>query len=121
MPAPIKILFVCGRHNRRSPTAERLFKNDRRMEVRSAGLHETSRRRISAADLVWADLILVMERKHEGRIRAAFRQVEAFPPMESLDISDEYIFMQAELVEALKAGVESVLEERRAASDAAAP
>src|SRR5512139_3631699 len=32
------ILFVCGRNKWRSPTAERLYRNDNRIEVRSAGV-----------------------------------------------------------------------------------
>jgi predicted protein tyrosine phosphatase len=110
MPAPVKILFVCGRNNRRSPTAERIFKTDRRVSVRSAGTADTSRRKISEDDLAWADLVLVMERKYLPRIRDSFRHLESLPPMESLDISDEYIFMQPELIEMLRTSLDSVLE-----------
>jgi predicted protein tyrosine phosphatase len=111
LPKKLNVLFVCGRNNRRSPTAERIFKNDRRMSVRSAGVADTSKRKLTEADLAWADLVLVMERKYASRIRDAFRQLESLPPIESLDISDEYIFMQAELVEALRTAVADVLEE----------
>lgn len=36
-PSLTKVLFVCGRNQRRSPTAERIFRDDPRMSVRSAG------------------------------------------------------------------------------------
>jgi predicted protein tyrosine phosphatase len=111
LPHKLKVLFVCGRNNRRSPTAEKIFKTDRRMFVRSAGVADTSKRKITEADLAWADLVLVMERKYASRIRDAFRHLEALPPIESLDISDEYIFMQAELIEALRDAVTAALEE----------
>ena len=111
MTPPIKVLFVCGRNNRRSPTAEKIFKNNRRMFVRSAGLGDTSKHKINESDLAWADLILVMERKYAPRIRDAFRHLESLPPIESLNISDEYIFMQPELVERLRSAVAEVLEE----------
>ena len=51
-PGQLKILFVCGRNNRRSPTAERIFQNDSRMSVRSAGIADTSKRRLTREDLV---------------------------------------------------------------------
>jgi predicted protein tyrosine phosphatase len=118
MTPHLKVLFVCGRNNRRSPTAEKIFKNDRRMSVRSAGVSETSRHRISEADLAWADLVLVMERKYLSRIRQDFRRLESLPPIESLDISDEYIFMQPELVEVLRSAVAAALENFQLEQDA---
>lgn len=110
MTSPIKVLFVCGRNNRRSATAEKIFKTSRRIDVRSAGLSDTSRHKINEADVAWADLILVMERKHASRIRDAFHHLESLPPMEPLNISDEYIFMQAELIELLQTTVAEALE-----------
>ena len=110
MAVPLNILFVCGRNNRRSPTAERLFRRDRRMVARAAGVGDRSPRRIKEADLRWANLVLVMERKYIGRIRSAFPDLDTFPPMESLDISDEYTFMQPELIELLKVTVNAALE-----------
>jgi predicted protein tyrosine phosphatase len=111
LPHKLKVLFVCGRNNRRSPTAEKIFKNHRRMFVRSAGVADTSKHKINESDLAWADLVLVMERKYVSRIRDAFRHLESLPPIESLDISDEYIFMQAELIEILRSSVADALEE----------
>ncbi len=78
------------------------------MSVRSAGVSESSKRRISENDLCWADLVLVMERKHAARIRFQF-PTESIPPMRSLDIPDDYEFMDAELVELLKTAVEHEL------------
>src|SRR6185369_16359370 len=99
-----KILFVCGRNKRRSPTAQNIYRNDPRMEVRSAGTSETSPHAISEADLRWADLILVMENKYKGRISALFRNVN-FPLIKSLDVPDEYEYMDEELVELIRSGV----------------
>lgn len=88
MPDPLKILFVCGRNQWRSPTAERLYSRDTRVEVRSAGVSPGSRHEISGADLEWADLVLVMERRHAQRIREGFSATLDLPPIESLDIPD---------------------------------
>lgn len=119
MAAPLKILFVCGRNKRRSPTAEKMYAHDRRLAVRSVGLADTSKRRMGAADAQWADLILVMERKYVGRIKTTFRQLDTLPPIVSLDIPDEYIFMQRELIELLRPAVESAIETYRADQAAA--
>lgn len=63
------VLFVCGRNQWRSPTAARVYAGDQRMDVRSAGLGSQSRRQVTDRDVVWADLILVMEQKHRRRFR----------------------------------------------------
>jgi predicted protein tyrosine phosphatase len=100
-----KILFVCGRNKRRSPTAQNIYRNDPRVEVRSAGAAETSPHMISNADILWADLILVMESKYKGRISRLFQDVN-LPEIKSLDIPDEYEYMDEELVELIRSGVE---------------
>lgn len=105
-----RILFVCGRNRWRSPTAEALYRRDPRMLVRSAGVSEKSRRRVSADDLAWADLVLVMERKHRARILDTFRDVSPMPPIESLDIPDDYEYMDPELVELLRVAVEDAIQ-----------
>src|SRR5580693_4142944 len=103
---PLKILLVCGRNLRRSPTAAMLFRRDPRVSVRSAGVSDSSPRRVREDDLLWADLVLVMERKYAARIVAAFGHLGALPEIESLEIPDEFEFMDEELVELLAAAVE---------------
>ena len=112
MSIPLKILFVCGRNQRRSPTAERIFKDDPRMLVRSAGVSESSKRKIKQNDLDWADLILVMEPKYAARIRFQLPS-ESIPPMRSLDIPDDYEYMDDEPIELLKTAVEHELSQAR--------
>jgi predicted protein tyrosine phosphatase len=102
------ILFVCGRNLMRSPTAARLYANDPRVEVRSAGVSEASRHQLDRKDLAWADLILVMERKYAARLRKTFRDLD-LPPVESLEIPDEFAFMDGELVRLIREGTESAL------------
>lgn len=64
----INILFVCSRNQWRSPTAETIYRNDSRLNVRSAGTNASARKTISQTDINWADTILVMENKHKKRI-----------------------------------------------------
>jgi len=119
MPAPIKILFVCGRNKRRSPTAEKIYKGDRRIVARSAGTADTSKHRITAGDLAWADLVLVMQRKYAARIKVTFKDIDPLPPMASLDIGDDYIFMDPGLINALRSSVEEAVENYYAEREAA--
>jgi predicted protein tyrosine phosphatase len=63
---------------------------------------------VSIQDIAWADLILVMEQEHKHRLRNMFRDM-AIPPIESLDIPDEYRFMDGELVGLIQAGTELYL------------
>lgn len=110
MPQQLKVLFVCGESRRRSATAEKIFARDLRISARAVGLGETVPRRIHEEDLRWADLVLVMERKYVGRLKNTYRHLDDLPPIESLDISDEYIFMHPRLVEQLQEGVNGILE-----------
>ncbi len=105
------ILFVCGQNRWRSPTASRVYAKDPRIEVRSAGLSPQSPHRISQQDLKWADLVLVMESKHKARLREAFRDAP-LPPIECLEIPDDYGLMDDTLVELIRAGTEACLSAR---------
>lgn len=80
------------------------------MVVRSAGTSDSSKRRITAGDLAWADLVLVMQRKYAARIKVAFKDIDPLPPMESLDIGDDYIFMETGLINILRSSVDGALE-----------
>ena len=91
------ILVVCGRNKKRSRTAEFIFKNDNRFNVRSAGLSPKSDRKISENDLNWANLVFVMETRQRVKIRDVYKHVE-LPKIEILNISDDYEFMNEELV-----------------------
>lgn len=105
------ILFVCGRNQWRSPTAERIYSRDARIRVRSRGVSAKSRQQLQAGDVEWAHLILVMENRHKSRILKTFRQLR-LPPVESLDIPDDFEFMDAELVSRIKSGTEHHLMRR---------
>jgi protein-tyrosine phosphatase len=111
MNAKPHILFVCGRNQQRSPTAARLYAHDQRIEVRSVGVGAQSRRQVTEQDISWADLILLMEQKYKARLLDTFRELD-LPVIDSLDIPDEYEFMNRELVELIRAGTEFHLKHR---------
>ena len=110
--SPVKVLFVCSRNQWRSPTGETVFARVDGVAARSAGTASNARRKISVADIRWADLILVMEDKHKSRIRADFRQEVAYKPVHVLDIQDDYKYMDEELVELLRAKCEPLIFEQ---------
>jgi len=102
------ILVVCGRNKKRSRTAETIFKNDNRFSIRSAGLSPKSNRKISEKDLNWADLIFVMETEHRAKIWGLYRHMK-IPPIEILNIPDDYEFMDIELIEMLTDSINNTL------------
>ncbi len=62
-----------------------------------------------AADIAWADVILVMEDAHARQLRRAFRDLD--PPIITLDVPDEYEFMDPQLIALLQEPVEPILED----------
>lgn len=97
----LNVLFVCSRNKWRSPTAERVFRNDSRLAVRSCGLSKQAARKITHKDADWANVIFVMEAEHKTRLRQSFQSELTDTVVECLDIPDDYQFMDPELVELL--------------------
>jgi protein-tyrosine phosphatase len=103
------ILVVCGRNKRRSRTAEYLFKNDSRFNIRSVGLSPKSERQIKIKDLEWSDLVMVMEDNQRNYISGKFRELD-LPSIEVLHIEDEYEYLNPELIELLTDRINSTLK-----------
>ena len=99
----------------RSVTAERLYRNDARLEVRSAGVRSEAKRRVSENELKWADVVFVMEREHEVWISTRFEGMD-LPAIDVLDIPDEFEVMDPELQKILRSlldpEIAHLLEER---------
>lgn len=109
MSRPKKVLFICSRNRWRSPTAEAIFEGINGWRAKSAGTEPGARVRVTAGLLGWADLILVMEKKHLRRLQNKFPDELAGKRVICLHIPDEYQFMQPELVELLQATVSPYL------------
>ena len=88
-------------NKQRSVTAENLYRNDARLDVRSAGVRSDATRPVSENDLRWAEVMFVMEREHKTRLATRFEGVES-PEIEVLDIPDEYECMDPHLQELLR-------------------
>jgi predicted protein tyrosine phosphatase len=85
----------------RSPTAEHLYRKDPRLEVRSGGVRSDATYRVSEKDLRWADVVFAMEREHKAWLATRFEDID-LPPIEVLEIPDEYAYMDSKLQEILR-------------------
>lgn len=97
-----KILFICSRNRRRSLTAETIFESSVAWDVRSAGTEEAARIKVTAGHVGWADVIVVMEKRHKERMQQKFPEELAAKPCLCFFISDDYEFMDQSLVELLR-------------------
>jgi len=104
------ILFICSRNQWRSPTAEKIYSRDDRVNVASAGTSPRAKKTVNAKDIEWADIILVMEYKHKDRLKAEFGKLLKYKKVAVLDIPDNYGYMDEELIEILKVSVEEYLK-----------
>ncbi len=99
----INALFVCGRNRLRSPTAERVFATWPNVETDSAGLNPDAETPLSADHIAWADIIFVMERRQQAKLRGAFAHALHGKRIICLDIPDRFALMQPELIALLEA------------------
>jgi len=97
-----KILFVCSRNRRRSVTAEKVFAKVTGWDVRSAGTEDGARIKVTEGHLGWADVIVVMEKRHKERLQQKFPETFADRPCMCLFVADDFEFMEPALVELLR-------------------
>jgi predicted protein tyrosine phosphatase len=106
----MNILFICSRNQWRSPTAEQVWCKRAGLTVRSAGTSPKARHTVTTGDLKWADVVFVMEPKHQQILQAEFRQFVRDKRIEVLNIPDNYKYMDPELVAMLEVEADSFLE-----------
>lgn len=99
---PTKVLFVCAQNKIRSFTAEKIFSGSQRYQVRSRGVANDARIKLTAGDIGWADLILVMEKNHKNRITKQFREEIGSKRIVCLFIEDIYEPMEEALIAELR-------------------
>lgn len=96
-----RVLFVCGRNVLRSPTAERVFSDRSGLSVASAGIEREAQVTINADHVAGSDLIFVMEKPHEKKLKRRFGKHLAGVQVICLDIPDRYDYMDPALVKIL--------------------
>ena len=99
-PAPREnILFVCTANIDRSRTAEDLYRDDPRYEVRSAGTAPFAKTPLTRELMDWAQRVFVMcerEDRHHTQIKLRFPGTDR--PVVDLDVEDRWSRGHPELV-----------------------
>lgn len=103
------LLFICSRNQWRSPTAEEVWRKKPGFQVKSAGTSPKAKRTVSQADICWADIIFVMEKKHKNRLITQFTRMLDHKPIHILDIPDEYQYMDQGLIEEIEEKVSAII------------
>lgn len=103
-----KILFVCTINKMRSATAHRLYEEDERFIVKSAGTDKNAAVVLDTHLLQWADTVVVMEKEHRNFIRKHYPEIYDAKKIVCLYIPDLYDYMQAELIAMLKDKFEDI-------------
>lgn len=94
-----RILFVCTANLDRSPTAEDLYRDDPRYDVRSAGTALFAATPLTRDLMLWADRVFVMNEKtdrHYTMIKVRFPEVSR--PIVDLDVEDRWRRGHPELI-----------------------
>ncbi len=104
----LKLLFVCTINRMRSATAQKIYENDVRFEVKSAGTDKMANTVLSTELLNWAESIVVMEKHHRNYIRKHFPETYKTKKIVCLYIPDIYAYMQPELIEILKIKIDDI-------------
>ena len=113
MARAARLLFLCSRNRRRSPTAERVFSTWPGCETDSAGLADDADNPLSPEQLQWADLIIVMENVHRRRLQQRFSEHLRGKRVVCLDIPDDYDLMDDQLVALLVERVPRLIKPAR--------
>ena len=106
----MNILFICSRNKWRSRTAETIFKNNQKHHVKSAGTENESRIKVTEKLINWADLIFVMEKRHKERLTQKFAALIDEKEIVTLDIKDDYKYMDNDLIDILETSVSPYLD-----------
>lgn len=105
----MNLLFLCSQNKRRSLTAEKLFDGYNGHNARSAGTENNARVKVTAGLIGWADVIFCMEKKHLRRIREKYADALTGKQVITLNIPDDYEYMDEELQELLLSFVDEYL------------
>jgi predicted protein tyrosine phosphatase len=106
----LRVLFVCTVNRMRSATAHKIFEDDPRLEVKSAGTDKLAAIQLIPDLLEWADAIVVMEKSHRDFIRKKFPNYYKLKRIVCLYIDDDYEYMQPELIVLLNQRFKEVYE-----------
>lgn len=106
----MNVLFICSRNKWRSRTAETIFKDNQNHSIKSAGTENDARIKVTEKHISWADIIFVMEKRHKERLTQKFGTMIDEKEIVTLDIKDDYKYMDSELIDILETSVSPYLD-----------
>ena len=106
----MNVLFICSRNQWRSPTAERIYINSPGISTKSVGTASSAKHKVTHHDIQWADLVIAMEQKRLKRLRAGFPGEMQYKDSYTLDIPDNYRYMDPELVDIISESLDPILQ-----------
>ncbi|MEM9781070.1 MAG: phosphotyrosine protein phosphatase [Pseudomonadota bacterium] len=93
-----RILFLCADGRARGPTAAQIFAERPGIATDFAAVESGAADAVSAEQLDWADVIMVMELRHKTRLAERFGAKLRGRPVINLNIPDRFTFMDDRLV-----------------------
>ena len=105
----MNLLFVCSENKLRSPTGEVVFSNYDGVSAIGAGTNSDAETPVSGDLIEWADVIFAMEKSHKAKISNRFAPLLKNKKLVCLGISDNYTYMQPELIKILERKVKSIV------------
>ncbi|MDU8927642.1 phosphotyrosine protein phosphatase [Alisedimentitalea sp. MJ-SS2] len=96
-----RVLFICGKARKRSPTAVECARNWPALTADCAGLSHDADEPLTQEQIYWADLLVVMEKRQKRRLSSRFGAPKPGQRILSFEIPDRFEFMDGELVDIL--------------------
>ncbi len=103
----MRMLFICGRNQSRSPTAEKIFSGKPGFEVESAGVSPDADVPLTGELIEWAEILFVMEAIHRTKMKQKFPRELRGKRVICLGIADDYEYMDEGLIRLLRERVPS--------------
>jgi predicted protein tyrosine phosphatase len=98
----VHVLFLCNQNRLRSPTAEHVFREDPRLDVRSAGVDRDATVPLTRELVEWADVMFVMERRQRNVVQKRFPEAYRRKRIVCLYIPDDFGYLDPDLVALLR-------------------
>jgi predicted protein tyrosine phosphatase len=106
----LRVLFVCGKARMRSPTAADVVAGWENVHSDFAGLSNDADERISSEQIIWADVICVMEQRQKKRLTSLFNHLLSEKRIVVLSIPDRFDYMDPELLKILEPKLKNLFQ-----------
>ena len=100
---------MCGKARKRSPTAADIAARHAGVESDFAGLSADADERLTAEQIAWSELIVVMERAQLTRLKRQFGRALRGKRIACLNVPDRFEYMEPALVRLLEPKVRRLL------------